>query len=58
MYQIYAYPQAIVYALLFIGILSISIKYDHKKIITILSIIIMALIIIIGIMSLLWLRKF
>ena len=41
MYQIFGYPETIIYVLLFIGILNISIKYAHKKIITILSIIIM-----------------
>jgi len=44
MYQILGYPEAIIYVLLFIGILSILIKFSHKKIITILSIIIMVLI--------------
>ena len=44
MYQILGYPEAIVYVALFIGILSISVKYAHKKIITILSILITALI--------------
>ena len=44
MYQILGYPEAIIYVLLFIGILNISIKYAHKKIITILSIVIMKLI--------------
>jgi hypothetical protein len=40
MYQILSYPEAIIYVLLFIGILNISKKYAHKKIITILSIMI------------------
>ena len=44
MYQILGYPEAIVYVLLFIGILNISIKYAHKKIITVLSIIVMLLV--------------
>jgi len=44
MYQILGYPEALIYVLLFIGILSISIKYSHKKIITILSIVFMVLI--------------
>ena len=51
MYQILGYPEAILYVLLFIGILYISIKYGHKKIITILSIIIMMLIILMSIMG-------
>ena len=50
-YQILGYPEAIIYVLLFIGILGISIKYVHKKIITILSIIIMALICLMSIMG-------
>jgi hypothetical protein len=44
MYQILGYPEAIIYVSLFVGILFISKKYAHKKIITILSIVIMALI--------------
>jgi hypothetical protein len=48
MYQILGYPEAIMYVLLFIGILHISIKYSDRKIITVLSITIMLLI---GLMS-------
>jgi hypothetical protein len=48
MYQILGYPEAIIYALLFIGILYGSIKYGHKKIITVLSILFTVLI---GLMS-------
>jgi hypothetical protein len=44
LYQILGYPEAIIYVLLFIGILHISIKYSHKKIIPILSIVFMVLI--------------
>jgi hypothetical protein len=44
LYQILGYPEAILYVLLFIGILHISIKYSHKKIIPILSIVFMVLI--------------
>jgi len=44
MYQILGYPEAIIYVLLFIGILGLSIKYSHKKILTILSIVFMVLI--------------
>ena len=50
-YQLLGYPEAIIYILLFIGILSISIKYDHKKITAILSIIIMLLISLMSIMG-------
>jgi hypothetical protein len=48
MYQILGYPEAIIYVLLFMGILHISIKYSDKKFITILSIVIVLLI---GLMS-------
>jgi hypothetical protein len=51
MYQIWGYPEVIIYILLFIGILKVSIKYGHKKIITISSIIIMLLIILMSIMG-------
>jgi hypothetical protein len=51
MYQILGYPEAIIYVLLFIGILKVSIKYEHKKIITVLSIIIMVLIGFMGVMG-------
>jgi len=51
MYQILGYPEAIIYVLLFIGILGVSIKYAHKKIITILSIPIMVLICLMSIMG-------
>jgi hypothetical protein len=51
MYQILGYPEAIIYVLLFIGILFISIKHVHKKIITILSIVIMVLISLMNIMG-------
>ncbi|MDR1155152.1 MAG: hypothetical protein LBL04_10590 [Bacteroidales bacterium] len=51
MYQIWGYPEAIIYVLLFIGILKVSIKYEHKKIIAILSIIMVLLIILMGIMG-------
>ena len=44
MHQIMGYPEAILYVLLFIGILNISIKYAHKKIVTILSVICVLLI--------------
>ena len=51
MYQMLGYPEAILYVLLFIGILHVSIKYAHSRIITLLSILIMALICFLGIMS-------
>ena len=50
-YQILGYPEAIIYVLLFIGILKISNKYEHKKITTILSIIIVILISLMSIMG-------
>jgi hypothetical protein len=48
MYQLLGYPEAIIYVLLFIGILGVSIKYSDRKIITVLSIIVVLLI---GLMS-------
>ena len=51
MYQIMGYPEAIIYVLLFIGILNVSIKYAHKRIITLLSIIIVSLISLMSIMG-------
>jgi hypothetical protein len=45
------YSEAIIYILLFIGIIKVSIKYGYKKTITIISIIIMALILLMGIMG-------
>jgi len=51
MYQILGYPETIIYVLLFIGILAVSKKYAHKKVMTILSIIIMVLICLISIMG-------
>jgi len=51
MYQISGYPEAIIYVLLFVGILAVSKKYAHKKIITILSIPITALICAMSIMG-------
>jgi hypothetical protein len=50
-YQFLGYPEAVMYVALFIGILKISIKYGHKRIIAIISIIIMALILLMGIMG-------
>jgi hypothetical protein len=44
MYQVLGYPEAIIYVSLFIGILGVSKKYEHRKITTILSIILMILI--------------
>jgi hypothetical protein len=51
MYQILGYPEAVIYVLLFIGILFISIKYAHRKIVTILSIAIIVLICLLSIMG-------
>jgi hypothetical protein len=51
MYQILGYPEAIIYVLLFIGILFISLKYEHKIIIMVLSIVITVLICLISIMG-------
>jgi hypothetical protein len=51
MYQILGYPEAIIYVLLFIGILAVSIKYTHKKIVTILSILFTVLICLMSIMG-------
>jgi hypothetical protein len=50
-YQILGYPEAILYVVLFIGILGLSIKYAHKKVMTILSILIMVLICLMSIMG-------
>jgi hypothetical protein len=44
MYQISGYPEAIIYVTLFIGILCISKRYGNKRIINVLSVIIMLLI--------------
>ncbi|MDR2813845.1 MAG: hypothetical protein LBB79_04215 [Prevotellaceae bacterium] len=49
MYQLLGYPEAAIYVLLFIGILKVSIKYEHKKIITALSIAAMLLILLMGV---------
>jgi hypothetical protein len=51
MYQILGYPEAIIYILLFIGLLSASKKYGHKKILTILTIVIMVLLSLMGVMG-------
>ena len=51
LYQLLGYPEAIVYVLLFIGSLYISQKYEGKKIVTLLSIIIMLLISLMSIMG-------
>jgi hypothetical protein len=50
-YQILGYPEAIIYILLFVGLLGFSKKYEHKKIVTILSIVIMVLLTLMGIMG-------
>jgi hypothetical protein len=51
MYQILGYPEAIIFVLLFIGILGISLKYEHKKIMTILPIVLMVLLSLMGIIG-------
>ena len=50
-YHIRGIPEGIIWLSLFIGILFISIKYSHKKIVTILSVIIMLLISFMSIMG-------
>jgi hypothetical protein len=50
-YQINGYPEAIIWILLFIGILAVSKKYEHKKIITVLSIVFIVLICLSSIMG-------
>jgi hypothetical protein len=50
-YQILGYPEAIIYIVLFVGLLNLSKKYGHKKIVTIMSIIIMLLLSLMGIMG-------
>ena len=51
MYQIMGYPEAILYVLLFVGILGLSIKYAHRKITTALSIVFVLLISLASIMG-------
>ncbi|MDR0375685.1 MAG: hypothetical protein LBH85_08175 [Treponema sp.] len=51
MYQILGYPEAIIYILLFIGLLNFLKKHGHKKIVIILSIIIIVLLCLMGIMG-------
>jgi len=50
-YQINGYPEAILWILIFIGILAVSKKYEHKKIITVLPIVFMVLIVFFGVMG-------
>ena len=50
-YQIIGIPELLLYVLSFIGILGISIKYAHKKIVTIISIILVSLISLMSIMG-------
>ena len=50
-YHIKGIPEGLIWLSLFIGILFISIKYSHKRIVTILSIIFMSLIILMSIMG-------
>ena len=51
MYQTWGYPESIIYVLLFIGILKLSMKYGHRKIFTILPIIMMVMIGLIGVLG-------
>ncbi len=51
MYQLAGWPEALIWVTLFIGILYVSKKYEHKKIITILSIVIIVLISFLSIMG-------
>ena len=51
MYHTWAYPESIIYVLLFMGILQLSKKYEHKKIFTILTIMMMVMIGLIGILG-------
>lgn len=48
-YQLLGYPESFLYILLFLGILKLSDKFDGKKIIFILPIIIMSIIVFVGI---------
>jgi hypothetical protein len=50
-YQPWGYPESIIYVSLFIGILKLSKKYEHKKIFTILPIVMMIMISLIGILG-------
>jgi len=50
-YHVRGIPESLIWLSLFIGILFVSIKYSHKKIITILSIIFVVLIIIMSVMG-------
>lgn len=50
-YQLLGYPEAILYILLFIGIIYVSKRHENRKIITILSVIIMLLISLMSIMG-------
>jgi hypothetical protein len=57
MYQILGYPEAIIYIMLFIGLLGFSKRYGHKKIVTIISIIIIVLLSLMGIMGFIMAKK-
>jgi hypothetical protein len=50
-YQPWGYPESIIYVTLFIGILKLSAIYGHKKIFTIISILLMVFIALIGILG-------
>jgi len=51
MYQILGYPEAILYVVLFVGILAISKRYEHRKITVVLSIVTVVLICLMSIMG-------
>ena len=51
MYHIMAYPEAIIYCALFVGLLFVSKKYGHKKIITIVSIVFVVCIVLMSVMG-------
>ena len=51
MYQILGYPEALLYISLFVGIIFMANKFEHKKITRILPIVLVCLIILMGIMG-------
>ena len=51
MYQIWGLPETLMYIGLFIGILYLAIKYEHKKIMTVLPIILMVFLSLMGIVG-------
>jgi hypothetical protein len=57
-YHTWGYPESVIYVSLFIGILKLSMKYGHKKIFTILSIMMMVMICLIGILGYMATRRY